>query len=158
MPNEIHVSPTIKGASLNPQELFLFFPIRRNSDFQRFQRYVFRQDSDNRQMNDFRREQSHFQISISRSLSNPINSAENLKRPLPIQWERPFHDYFFKGLSQKSRLVLETDPNLDLSREITPFPGKSGASRMLLQGVVAESLHFAVSREEGCRNKKEIRP
>ena len=103
MPNEIHVSPTIKGASLNPQELFLFFPIRRNSDFQRFQRYVFRQDSDNRQMNDFRREQSHFQISISRSSSNPINSAENLKRPLPIQWERPFHDYFFKGLSQKSR-------------------------------------------------------
>ena len=64
----------------------------------------------------------------------------------------------FKGLSQKSRLVSGTDPNLDLLREFAPFPGKSGASQMLPQGVVAEILRFAVSREEGCRNRKEIRP
>jgi len=46
------------------------------------------------------------------------------------------------GLSQKARLVLETDPNLDLSREFAPFPGKSGASQIFLQGLVAEILYF----------------
>ena len=38
------------------------------------------------------------------------------------------------------------------------FRGKSRASRIVPQGGVAEILRFAVSREEGCRNKKEIRP
>ena len=47
-----------------------------------------------------------------------------------------------KGLSQKSRLVSGTDPNLDLSREFVPFPGKSGASQIFLQGLVAEILYF----------------
>ena len=47
-----------------------------------------------------------------------------------------------KGLSQKSRLVSGTDPNLDLSREFDPFPGKSGASQIFLQGLVAEILYF----------------
>ena len=43
---------------------------------------------------------------------------------------------------RKSPGVLGTDPNLDLSREITPFPGKSGASQIFLQGLVAEILYF----------------
>jgi len=47
-----------------------------------------------------------------------------------------------RGVSQKSRLVSGTDPNLDLSREFAPFPGQSGASQIFLQGLVAEILYF----------------
>ena len=47
--------------SFNPQELFLFLPISRETDSQCCQRYVFRQGSDDRQMNDFRGEERQLQ-------------------------------------------------------------------------------------------------
>ena len=50
--------------------------------------------------------------------------------------------FAFQGGVAKARLVSGTDPNLDLSREFAPFPGKSGASQIFLQGLVAEILYF----------------
>lgn len=54
-------SPTARRFSFNLQNLFLFFPIRRKPDFQCCQRYMFRQGSDDRLMNDFRGEERQLQ-------------------------------------------------------------------------------------------------
>ena len=117
------------------------------------QRYVFRQGSDNRQVNNLRREQSHFQISISRSSSNPINSAEILKRPFPSTRERSFHKNKFKysSVSLNFKIVFLPVTSRQTAPELprTVLQGNDGCFRSPAKHLRTVSRSWSRQRNNG---------